>query len=215
MERTKSQLAFIKKHLPLPKYKKILDVCSGWGRIAGPLAWAGYEVTAIDRDKECVREGMERNPKVSFVELDMRRISALTAKFDAVICLWQSFGYFDEITNRRILQAMAGLLTPGGRIILDLYNRSYFAKRQGVEASTVAGARIDTERLVEGRRLRTRIDYGGGKVDDFDWEIYNPREAVELAAACGLKAVVLCANFDETVPPGDSLPAFQLVLAGE
>jgi SAM-dependent methyltransferase len=215
VERTKAQLAFIKKYLLLPQYRRVLDVCSGWGRIAGPLAWAGYEVTAVDRDRECVKEGGERNPKVAFIELDMRKLPSLGKKYDAVISLWQSFGYFDEITNRRILGDMAELLTPGGRIILDLYNRAYFEKRQGVEASTVAGARIDTERVVKGKRLRTRVDYGGGKADDFDWELYTPREAVELAAGCGLKATVLCANFDEATPPADDKPSFQLVLTGE
>ena len=91
-ERTRLQLGFIKRQLPLPRYKRVVDVCSGWGRIAGPLAWGGYAVTAVDRDKECVREGAERNPKVAFVELDMRKIAALDADFDAMICLWQSFG---------------------------------------------------------------------------------------------------------------------------
>ena len=212
VERTKVQLAFLKKQLPLPRYRKVLDVCSGWGRIAGPLALAGYEMTAIDRDKECIREGTGRFPGIAFVEMDMRRVASMGSRFDAVLCLWSSFGYFDAITNRRVLQGMGEVLNPGGRIILDIYNRPYFESRQGTETAVVAGRRIETERLVEGKRLRSRVDYGDGKADDFNWESFTPREAVELATGCGLSTAVMCADFNEAIPPADDKASFQLVL---
>lgn len=212
-ERTKLQLAFVKRQLPLPKYAAVLDLCSGWGRIAGPLSIAGYKVTAVDRDRECVAQGAARFPAIAFRELDMRQVASLAERFDGVICLWQSFGFFDTATNQRVLTDLAGLLHPGGRIILDLYHREHFVRRQGVEASSLSGARLDTERRLKGNRLSVRVDYGGGRLDDFDWEVYTPREALEMAVSCGLTQELACANFDEGTPPAPDKASFQLVLS--
>lgn len=211
-ERTKRHLAFLKRQLPLPGHARILDVASGWGRIAGPLAWAGYQVVAVDRDRACVREGKERHPAVEFVELDQQRLPALARKFDGIVCLWQSFGWFDPATNLKVLGDMADLLAPGGRLILDLYHRDWVAAHQGLEGVSVAGTRVDTERVLEGRRLRVRVDYGAGKAEDFAWEVFTPREAVEAAARCGLGALLACADFEESTVPGPERQSFQLVL---
>ncbi|MEK7766477.1 MAG: class I SAM-dependent methyltransferase, partial [bacterium] len=203
---------FLKRQLPLPRHAAVLDVCAGRGRIAGPRSLLGYRITAVDRNADCVQQGAERFPGIAFRELDMRKLPTLGQRFDGIVCLWQSFGFFDAAPNRQVLQDMAGRLNPGGRIILDLYHRDYFARRQGVESSTIAGARIDTERRMKGNRLEVRIDYGGGRTDDFSWELYAPRDAIELGVNCGLAAVLLAANFDEATSPASDKASFQLVL---
>ena len=86
----------------MPTFKRVLDVCSGPGRIAGMLARAGYEVTAVDRDHESIEGGRRAYPAVAFIERDMREVGGLAGRFDAVICLWQSFGYFSRQENRRV-----------------------------------------------------------------------------------------------------------------
>ena len=42
---------------------------------------------------------MRRCPNARFVRTDMRDLASIGGPFDAIICLWQSFGYFDSETN--------------------------------------------------------------------------------------------------------------------
>ncbi len=38
---TEAEAAFLMRHLPLPAYRSVLDLCCGWGRHAQVLAWHG------------------------------------------------------------------------------------------------------------------------------------------------------------------------------
>jgi len=210
-ERTAIQFVFLRKQLPFPKYKRVLDVCSGPGRIAGPLAKSGYEVTAVDRNRGAITEGTARHPGVRFVELDMRKLQTLGGKYDAAICLWQSFGYFYGDMNRKVLASMGDLLAEGGRLILDVYDPRYFEARQGVETQSVGGRNIKTERRISGKRMIVTIEYDTGKIDEFDWELYTPREITEMGVAAGLSPVLVCSDFNEAFMPGEGKASFQAV----
>jgi SAM-dependent methyltransferase len=54
---------------------------------------------------------------------DMRDLGAIGETFDGILNLWHSFGYFDDATNQDILRQIHAKLRPGGRFILDIYNR--------------------------------------------------------------------------------------------
>jgi SAM-dependent methyltransferase len=45
--------------------------------------------------------------------------------FDAAICLWNSFGYFDDAGNDQVVSEIARVLAPGGRLVLDVPNRDF------------------------------------------------------------------------------------------
>ena len=46
------------------------------------------------------------------------------------LCLGTSLGYFDEDTNRRILERLYRALKPGGVLLLDLVNRDHVIRSQ-------------------------------------------------------------------------------------
>ena len=50
--------------------------------------------------------------------LDMRELP-WRAEFDAAICMWGSFGYFDDPGNIVFLQAVSKTLKPNGRFLVD------------------------------------------------------------------------------------------------
>jgi len=210
-ERTAVQLAFLSRQLPLPQYRRILDVCSGPGRIAGPLSRGKYEVTAVERDRGAIAEGQAKNPEVKFVEMDVRRLGTLPGEFDAAICLWQSFGYFDSFMNKRMLADMAEKLSAGGRLVLDIYDLRYFSAHQGVVSQKVAGREIQTRRRVVGKRLKTTVEYEAGRLEEFDWELFTPRDITELGIGAGIAATLVCADFDEGTLPAEDKASFQVV----
>ncbi|HZC07311.1 MAG TPA: class I SAM-dependent methyltransferase [Ktedonobacterales bacterium] len=53
---TSGELAFVSRQAPLPAYRSMLDLCSGDGRLAIPLAALGYAVTGLERDAAMVAD---------------------------------------------------------------------------------------------------------------------------------------------------------------
>ena len=99
---TEREVDFLLGVLPPPP-ARVLDVPCGFGRHALALGRRGYRVTGVERDPDVAREA--RAAGVDVRELDMRRLGDLPKKFDAVICMWASFGWFDDATNADVLAA--------------------------------------------------------------------------------------------------------------
>ena len=49
-------------------------------------------------------------------------------EFDGAYCMFTSFGYFDDDTNRKVAANLARAIKPGGRLMLDLVNRDYLVR---------------------------------------------------------------------------------------
>jgi hypothetical protein len=59
-----------------------------------------------------------------------------------VICLWSSFGWFDDATNGRVLAAMARRLAAGGVIVLDVYQPAFLARHHGLRVRREHGIEV-------------------------------------------------------------------------
>lgn len=208
---TAAEVAFLRRQLPSPAYTRLLDVCCGTGRHALPLAAHGYAVTGLDRDLGMLAQAAAA--PVEWVAADMRALPLADGCFDAVNCLWQSFGYFDAVTNEAVLRQMAAKLRPGGRLLLDVYHRGFFAQsaQQGVRTLQWNGVAYTSTQEMAGNRWQVRLAYAGGGGDQFAWQLYEPDELCQLAAQSGLTSLLVCANFDEEVPASPDLPRMQLL----
>jgi len=123
-KRTRAEVDFLMKALRLKRGARVLDVPCGFGRHSGELARRGYSVVGVDLSSAMLREARRRHregDRLSFVRRDMRRLS-YRGEFDAVVCLFTSFGYFSERENVATLRKMAGALKPGGRLLIDHRN---------------------------------------------------------------------------------------------
>ena len=145
----------------------------------------------------------------------MRRLDAVAGRFDAVLCLWQSFGFFDDGTNAAVLAAMARKLRPGGRLVLDVHDRRFFEAHAGTRTLAVEGGHVVERTSLADTRLRVALDYGDGGRDAFEWRLYEPEELVRLAADAGLATLMTCARFDESVSPEGTDPRVQLVFEAD
>ncbi len=106
---------------------------------------------------------------------------------------------------------MASQLEDGGRLILGLYHREFFAVHQGTATLERGGQRVVETKSMEGRRLSVQLDYGGGRTDEFNWELFTPTELAERAAPLGLHLVEACSGYDETIPAAPNRPRFQAI----
>jgi cyclopropane fatty-acyl-phospholipid synthase-like methyltransferase len=132
-ERTAEQVEFIADKLGIEPGARVLDLACGHGRITIELARRGYSTTGIDlspRSLELAREAAEREGlEVEWVHADMRDIPP-GSKFDAVVNVFTSFGYFEEEKeNQRVLDGVERALAPGGRFLIDVVNLLGLARR--------------------------------------------------------------------------------------
>jgi SAM-dependent methyltransferase len=123
---TDRQADFIVEHLELGEGARVLDLACGRGRIAIALAQRGCRVTGLDlspRSLELARADAETaGVTLELVHRDMRGLDA-EREFNAVVCVFSSFGYFVErADDERVLAAVARALVPGGRFLLDMIN---------------------------------------------------------------------------------------------
>jgi SAM-dependent methyltransferase len=175
---TRREVEMLLDVLPPPP-ATVLDVPCGFGRHAHALAARGYVVTGIEREPAVAAEA--RAGGIEVHELDVRRLDELPGSFDAVICMWASFGWYDEETNAATFVSLAA--KAARTLVLDVYDPSFFREHQG----TTVSRGVRDEKRVQGDRLLASLEYPDGTRDEFEWRLYEPEELAELGRAEGLR----------------------------
>lgn len=120
---------FIRKSAELGAGQTVLDVACGDGRHCFALANLGLMVTGLDCSLSQLVRASQRNEAteagVTLLHGDMRALPR-DRTYDVVTCLGSSLGYFDgDEQNRQVLQEMVEVLRPGGKLVLQVFNRDY------------------------------------------------------------------------------------------
>ena len=213
-ERTQREVDFINSTLNLPQAApgttggaRVLDLCCGHGRHTVELAAAGYSMvgqdlsaTFLDLAKDAAAA---RDLQVQFVHADMREIP-FEGEFDAVINMFTAFGYFDDVENQKVLDAVARALKPGGKFLIDLLNTLWiirnFRPQSWDELSD--GTVVLTERdynLLTGNieELRTYIAPDGSKREiQLIWRSYFYTELTKMLNRAELTPIQAFGGFD-------------------
>ena len=205
---TEREIAYLLSLLPAPP-ASVLDVPCGFGRHTRALSERGYDVTGVDMAPAVAAE--VRSAGIEVYELDVRRLRELPGSFDAVICMWASFGWFDDATNADALAQMTEKTRPGGVLVLDVYDLAWFRAHQGPHVIERNGRVAHGHRHVADTRLHTTLDYEDGSQDAFEWRLYEPDELSALGTELGLDCEVMCAELDLESKPAGATPRMQLV----
>ncbi len=108
--------------------QKILDVATGTGFHSVQLLNAGFEVTSADGNAEMLTKAFEnarnRDLMLHTVHADWRWLNKdVNGKYDAIICLGNSFTHLhDEMDRRRALAEFYAALKWDGILIMDQRN---------------------------------------------------------------------------------------------
>jgi SAM-dependent methyltransferase len=125
---TQAEALFVAETLGVEPGARLLDVGCGYGRHAMELAARGYQIVALDLSLPLLLRGADeaqrRGLNINFIHGDMRDL-VFDSQFDGIYCLFSTFGYFDEDTNRKTIEGMARAVKRGGRLVLDVLNRDY------------------------------------------------------------------------------------------
>lgn len=126
-ELAKTQAPQIVNLLGLAPPARILDVGCGYGRHSVELARMGFQVTGLDFSDVQLDRARERAAAAG-VEVEWRqgdsRAMTFESEFDAAINMFLSFGYFEtDAEHLAMLQGVVRALRPGGKFLLDFWNR--------------------------------------------------------------------------------------------
>ena len=138
-------LELILKQTNLTKQSSILDAACGAGRHSIYLASKGYNVFGFDLSKTLLFKAKEnakrRSVENNFVCADLRNI-CFRKKFDLIINLFTSFGYFkNDEENFRFINTAYNLLNENGFYVLDYFNKNYL----------LANLTAENEKLIDGK----------------------------------------------------------------
>jgi SAM-dependent methyltransferase len=115
------EVARLMEVLALPDGARVLDCPCGQGRHAHLLAEAGFDVDGLDYSEDLLARARKRGTgkRLRYTQGDMRRLPARwTGRFDAVLDLFTSFGFFlDPADDARVMREFARVLKPGGALV--------------------------------------------------------------------------------------------------
>jgi SAM-dependent methyltransferase len=108
--------------LQLDPGARVLDAPCGHGRLSRRLAAAGMVVTGIDLSEQflALAKADPVGPGVppEYLVGDLRRLPT-SGPFDAVVCWFTSFGYYDDTDCRATLSEFHRVLRPGGTVLIE------------------------------------------------------------------------------------------------
>ncbi|MEO5902675.1 MAG: methyltransferase domain-containing protein [Gemmatimonadaceae bacterium] len=121
LERDRVEAGRVIEVLGLPDGSRILDVPCGQGRHTHLWAESGYKVHGLDYSEALLKIARERGtgPNLRYVQGDMRTLPVRwTGKFDAVVNLFTSFGFFTNPgDDAKVISEFARVLKAGGTLL--------------------------------------------------------------------------------------------------
>ncbi len=126
-----SEVNFVIGALDIKKGSRILDVACGFGRHLGFFLRKGLRAFGLDLSLPYLRYAARKLPKTHLRKSplvcgDMHTLPFSDESFDAVICLFNSFGYFtpgSPHSHLSVLREVGRILRRGGRFFLEVPNK--------------------------------------------------------------------------------------------
>ncbi|MEX1002823.1 MAG: class I SAM-dependent methyltransferase [Crocinitomicaceae bacterium] len=140
-------------YLNLRPYQKTLDLACGRGRHALFLNQLGLDTVGVDLSKESIRYAKKFEKEgLRFAVHDMRD-PLPGEKFDVVLNLFTSFGYFGSLSeNGKVLRSIASYLKKEGDLIIDFMNVVKVKKHldeQAEEVKNVEGINFEIKKSMD------------------------------------------------------------------
>ncbi|PIW69842.1 MAG: hypothetical protein COW08_05005 [Ignavibacteriales bacterium CG12_big_fil_rev_8_21_14_0_65_30_8] len=189
----------------IKKEAKVLDLACGAGRHSIEFAKKGFAITAVDLSKnllDTARKNAEAlNVNIDLIRADLRQFKIET-KFDLVLNLFTSFGYFDtDEENFKIFKTAYNHLKEDGFFVFDYFNKIYLEKNL-INESVLPfekGKIIQKRKIVDGRVVKDIIIQKNGMENVFQEsvKIYGKEELIENLKKLNFNILNIFGSFDK------------------
>jgi 2-polyprenyl-3-methyl-5-hydroxy-6-metoxy-1,4-benzoquinol methylase len=129
---------YIPKECNLQEGSTVLDIMCGYGRNTLGLARKGIAVTAVDNCTDYINEikitAAAEGLPVECLETDVLNFET-DKKFDAAICLGNSFSFFNKEDTMALLAGTADKLKPGAKFIIQTMMLTEMAVKEFTETT--------------------------------------------------------------------------------
>lgn len=211
-ERTRVEVAGVVRLLDLKGNESILDIPSGYGRHSIELAKIGFKVTGVELNsthiKKAIKEASEKGLDVDFIQDNMLDISYRN-KFDTVINMFYSFGFFDtDDENEKVLQNFYNSLKEGGKLLFHTdvnIPRILAGKYKEDEVRQLKSGK--TLRIVDKYNPEDKKIYGawiikdtqGSEIKkDYVVRVYTREEFIDICTRVGFKHFETYSDWDKS-----------------
>ncbi|MDD4974625.1 MAG: class I SAM-dependent methyltransferase [Bacteriovorax sp.] len=209
--KTNEEIEFIRSIIPTISYPYLLDLCCGTGRHIQGLSQCGYKILGIDSNGTALDKARELNlPNVTYEQNDIFNLSLESESLNAVICMWQSFGYGDESQNSNLLKALWHGLKQDGVFLLDIYNKDFFERFLGERIFEISGVKVTELKEIFNDRLKVTLTYENTSDKDiFNWKIFSPITIQSHMREFGFELIGSYSSFSKSLSPSSDNPRAQ------
>jgi ubiquinone/menaquinone biosynthesis C-methylase UbiE len=178
------EIRFVKRRIE--PGSDLLELGSGYGRVAIELAKSAGRVVGIDTSTESLelaRRLAGGSPGCEFIEMDAVDLRFPDDEFDATVCVQNGICAFGVDREELVRQALR-VTRPGGLVLLSSYSESFWPHR------------LEWFEIQAGKGLLGEIDYdstGNGVIvcrDGFRSGTMTPTDFRELCARAGVEPVI-------------------------
>ncbi len=189
-EEAKMAVALLERLAPL-RGARVLDVACGAGRHMLALRSRGALAIGLDLSDHLIRRAAAVAP---VVQGDMRRLPFGAGRFDGVLNMFTSFGYFEEAEeNEVVLREAARVVRPGGWFLFDYLNAETAIPSLVARGEReVGGARVRERRVYDpASRVLTkeiaRTDPATGETEEWTERLvlFSPEEIERMVIRAG------------------------------
>jgi len=203
---TINEIDLFLKILSPEKNSFILDLCCGQGRHSIELAKRGFKnIVGIDRSHYLINKARSINLSegfgITFKEGDARKQPFTNDKFDFVLILGNSFGYFETMSDDvRVLNEVLRVLKPSGKVLIDITDGNYMMKNyeprswEWIDKSYFVcrerSLSKDSQRLIS-REVITHVKKGVIADQFYAERLYTDEKIKKLLKKCGFVDIEL------------------------
>lgn len=166
--------------------RSLLDIGAGDGLRAARIAESARIARVVLVEPSPAMAGLAKTAaeiwRIRAEELNSRPV---TERFDAIICLWNVLGHVHGENRSQVLDAAAKLLSPGGRLFLDV-NHRYNARTYGWALTSARWLGDALNPDAHSGDATAGWDIGEGRSISTYGHVFTHREIAGLARVAGL-----------------------------